>query len=134
MNTTREAKEIVRRYIDASNEGDRATIAASFTDDATFTIWGEMPVSGTTVGKQSIMEEFLPAARTLFQPGTLHLQVDRILADGDHVIAEVKAHGKSAAGELYENEYCMVFEMRDGRISALREYMDTAYAQRVLCG
>ena len=32
----------------------------------------------------------------------------------------------------YENDYAVVFEVRDDRITAVREYFDTAYAQRVL--
>ena len=29
-------------------------------------------------------------------------------------------------GSPYENDYAFVFEVRDGRISAVREYFDTA--------
>lgn len=134
MSTREEAAETVRRYIDAANQGDAATIADSFTDDATFTIWGDMPVSGTAMGKQQIMNEFLPAARALFQPGTLQQRIHRVIVDGEQVVAEIQAFGKTAAGKPYENSYCMVFELRDRHISAIREYMDTAYAQRLLYG
>lgn len=132
MNAREEVEETVRRYIEASNKADSASIADSFSDDATFTIWGDMPVSGTAVGRKAILEEFLPAARTLFRPGTLHLHIDRMMVDGAHAVAEIQARGQSAAGEPYENAYCMVFEVRDGRIRTIREYMDTAYAKRVL--
>ena len=36
----------------------------------------------------------------------------------------------TAAGEPYENFCIGVFTLRDGRIAAVREYMDTGYARR----
>src|ERR1700754_1503876 len=132
MSTREEVAEAVRRYIDAANRGDAASLANSFSDDATFTIWGDMPMSGTAAGKQAIMNEFLPAARALFQPGTLQQRITHMIVDGEHVVAEIQAYAKTGAGEPYENAYCMVFELRDGHISAIREYMDTAYARRLL--
>ena len=41
-------------------------------------------------------------------------------------------HARSRAGIEYDNEYCGVFLVEDGRIRAVREYMDTGYAARVL--
>ena len=38
------------------------------------------------------------------------------------------------AGEPDENFCIGVFTLRDGRIAAVREYMDTAYAHRVAFG
>ena len=35
-----------------------------------------------------------------------------------------------ANGNTYRNDYCFVFELRDGRIHRVREYMDTARGHR----
>jgi hypothetical protein len=32
----------------------------------------------------------------------------------------------------YRNHYCMAFEFRDGRIRAVREYLDTAHVRNAL--
>jgi ketosteroid isomerase-like protein len=55
-----------------------------------------------------------------------------IVADGSTAVDEWTSHARSAAGTPYENDYAVVFEVRDNRITAVREYFDTAYAQRVL--
>lgn len=57
---------------------------------------------------------------------------EEIIAERDRVV--VLAHGevKTVRGEDYNNDYCFVLRMRGGKIVELREYCDTALAQRVL--
>jgi uncharacterized protein len=47
------------------------------------------------------------------------------------VTLEWTSRARTAAGEPYENFCIGVFTVRDGRIVAVREYMDTHYAHRV---
>jgi ketosteroid isomerase-like protein len=53
-----------------------------------------------------------------------------VVAEGDHVALEWTSRARTAAGEPYENFCIAVFTLRDGRITAVREYMDTGYARR----
>jgi hypothetical protein len=46
-------------------------------------------------------------------------------ADGDTVVVEEHMQATLAHGGHYENDYCFVFELRDGLIHRVREYMDT---------
>jgi hypothetical protein len=39
---------------------------------------------------------------------------------------------RTIRGEDYANDYLAVFEYRDGRIAAVREYMDTGVMARLL--
>jgi ketosteroid isomerase-like protein len=55
-----------------------------------------------------------------------------IVADESVAVAEWTSHARSAGGQPYDNDYAVVFEVRGDRITAVREYFDTAYAQRVL--
>lgn len=125
--------DLVLRYLAASNAGDRTVVEELLSEDATFTLWGRLPVSGTTIGKRAIIESMMPGARALFRPGTLQLQPVHVIADAGHVVAEVHATGTSAAGLVYDTHYCMVFQVHAGQIHAIREYMDTSYAETVLC-
>lgn len=36
------------------------------------------------------------------------------------------------AGKRYDNHYCYVIDMKDGKMLALTEYMDTALTEAVL--
>ncbi|MFI0355664.1 nuclear transport factor 2 family protein [Actinomadura sp. 9N407] len=51
-------------------------------------------------------------------------------AEGDHVIVEETMSAVLADGNTYINDYCFVFELRDGLIYRVREYMDTASGHR----
>jgi len=44
---------------------------------------------------------------------------------GDHVIAEHRMSATLANGRPYVNDYCFVFHVVEGRVSGIREYMDT---------
>jgi ketosteroid isomerase-like protein len=46
-------------------------------------------------------------------------------ADGDTVVVEMRLRATLAHGGPYDNEYCLVFELEQGLIRRVREYMDT---------
>jgi ketosteroid isomerase-like protein len=45
---------------------------------------------------------------------------------------EWRVQARTARGGAYANHYCGLFVVRAGRIAEVREYLDTAYAQRTL--
>jgi ketosteroid isomerase-like protein len=49
-------------------------------------------------------------------------------------VVEWTSRARTRRGEPYENFCVGVFTVRDGKIQAVREYMDTAYATRMLFG
>ena len=67
-----------------------------------------------------------------YEPGSVGLEVTgtgRRGRPGD--AASGPAARAPPRGEPYENHCIGVFTVRDGRIAAVREYMDTLYARRV---
>jgi ketosteroid isomerase-like protein len=55
-------------------------------------------------------------------------------ADGDRVIVEETMSATLADGGSCVNDYCFVFEVQDGLIHRVREYMDTARGHRMVSG
>jgi uncharacterized protein len=51
-------------------------------------------------------------------------------ADDDTVVVETRLRATLAHGGHYDNEYCFVFELEEGRIKRVREYMDTQRGAR----
>jgi uncharacterized protein len=47
-----------------------------------------------------------------------------VYADGDHVTVENRMRATLAHGGHYDNDYCFVFEMENGLIKRVGEYMD----------
>jgi len=92
--TSAESRAVLQSYLDALVAGDLDRIADSFTEDATWSLHGTLPLSGVRRGRHAILE-------------FLEWQVTGIA---------------SATGEQYANEYCGVFVIHDGRIAEVREY------------
>jgi ketosteroid isomerase-like protein len=65
-------------------------------------------------------------------PNGIRLTITGVTAEGDRVAVEMNADGVSALGKEYHNEYHDLLEVRDGKIEAGREYLDTAHAQEVI--
>jgi NADPH:quinone reductase-like Zn-dependent oxidoreductase/ketosteroid isomerase-like protein len=130
----RRARAVMTAYLDALVAGDLPAIADSFAEDATWSLPGHLPLSGTKHGRAEIMD-FLIGAGGLFAPGTQSFEFGETTAEGDCVVLEWRVTGTGAAtGRRYDNSYCGVFVVRAGRIAEVREYLDTQHAAGVLFG
>ena len=133
MTTNEQSKQVVRRYLDALVAGDLDAIRDSFAEDATWTIFGELPIAGPWIGRDRIVDDFLTTVGgSLYEPGSVSFAFPTLVADGPVVALEWRVNARTADGAEYANAYCGIFEVRDGRIARVREYLDTAYAERVL--
>ena len=133
MSSGNDPKHVLQRYLDALVAGDIETIRASFAPDATWTIKADLPVAGPWHGRDQIVDEFLAAVMSeRFQPGSHIFTFPTMIADGDTIALEWHVEARNAANEPYENDYCGIFVIRDGEITAVREYLDSRYAAKVL--
>ena len=74
------------------------------------------------------MFEFKLGAESTLKMMPMKFTVVSALAKGDKVVAEVESHAENPDGGHYNNVYCFVFTMADGRIVHVRQYADTAHA------
>jgi uncharacterized protein len=105
---------------------------ANMSDDVSWLIPGNIPegsmrcgwpVSGLKRGKDEIRKFVSGIGQAL--PQGLQTEIRKIHTAGDAVIVELTNRGKSFNGKDYENEfYCFVFELEDGKIRRIREYVD----------
>ena len=52
---------------------------------------------------------------------------------GEWVFTEAVGHGVTKRGHDYDNSYCLVWQVRDGKIIRFVEYCDTELVSTVLC-
>jgi ketosteroid isomerase-like protein len=55
-------------------------------------------------------------------------------ADANVVIVEQRLRATLSNGKAYDNDYCFVCEVENGRVRRVREYMDTAKGHRMIFG
>jgi ketosteroid isomerase-like protein len=133
-NTSTDTRAVVERYVAAVEAGDGPAIRELFAAAATWRLFGDMPMSGTWRGRDTIIDEFLAGALGHYEPGSIRLEITAIVADGERAVVEWTSRARTRRGEPYENFCVGVFTVRDGKIQAVREYMDTAYATCMLFG
>jgi len=104
---------------------------ALMTDDATWRIPGKKELTPTAgvYTKERIGRLFRRMLDNL--TGGLRMTVLSSIAEGDRVALEVTSSGDLKNGRLYRQEYHFIMEFRDGKISAVREYLDTQHAHAV---
>jgi uncharacterized protein len=121
------AREFFARFSASDIEGALALM----TDDATWFIPGK-PERMSTAGqypKERIRKLFYTMLKQL--ESGLQLTVKSMVAEGDRVALEAESSGDLKNGRRYRQQYHFLIEFRDGRISAVREYLDTQHAHDV---
>lgn len=125
-----ENKRTVQAFYDLSDRGEIEEALALFADDVTWRTIGSTPFSGTLTGKETLVEELVKPLFGQLKAG-IASTVHTMVAEGDWVVAEVSGEAETKDGKPYNNTYCFLFRVRDGKIAEVREYMDTDLVNRV---
>jgi uncharacterized protein (TIGR02246 family) len=131
MTQALDSKAVARQYVAAAQAGDEKAICDLFAPDATWTLAGELPISGVWKGREAILHEFLATAMSHYEPGSVNLEITGMIAEHDQVVLQWTSRARTRDGRPYENGCIGVFTIREGRIQHVREYMDTLYAHDV---
>jgi uncharacterized protein len=125
------AAEVVSAAIDALNEGNAEAFLGSFSQDLHFRMPGTTPVSGETRG----LDEFTKLVTNVanYLQVMITIRVTNFICCGDWVVTEAVGHGVTKAGKDYNNQYCHLWHVKDGKIDKFTEYNDSDLILRVLC-
>jgi uncharacterized protein len=128
-------ERLVLRFFEVLSAGDLEAVRDLLHEEVT---WKpqirDVPGAGVHRGKKGIVDDFLKPIRGLFRPGDPKVVVDTIASKANLVIAEARGIGKIADGRDYDNLYAWAFDLKDGKILAIREYMDSHYVINLLGG
>jgi uncharacterized protein len=133
MEMEKSSKEVVQHYLDVLLAGDIEGIRNCFAEDAIWTMHADLPMAGPWKGRDAIVDDFLVHfGGTLYQQGSQQFEFPTLIGEGETVSLEWRVRALTAKGEDYDNSYCGIFIVRDGKIQEVREYFDTAYTERTL--
>jgi ketosteroid isomerase-like protein len=122
------SKHLALQLVRLLNEGDLEAAAALFAPDAELCFPRYAP--RTVYRGEAQLREFVDWLTTALPRWTL--AVDRVTAGEASATLEFETTGTSVAGRDFDNSGVAVVDARDGRITALRIYVDTADLARVL--
>jgi uncharacterized protein len=125
--TTEQNKVTVKEFLEVFSTGDVDGILERLQDDATWWISGSLEGMSGTKSKEE-MGTLLGGVTTIYKGGALPLAPVSMVAEGDRVAVEAEGRAELTNGRVYEPKSAFVFEVADGRIRSIREYIDTAHA------
>ncbi|MEW9556273.1 nuclear transport factor 2 family protein [Nonomuraea sp. NPDC050783] len=132
-------RELVKRAWRSFATRDKELIASFFAQDAE---WLAPPANATAValggthhmvGREAVVH-FLTVDFPRMFVADVAVDFRGFYADGEVVVVEETMQATLADGNAYRNDYCFVFELRDGSIHRVREYTDTARGHRMVFG
>lgn len=115
------------------SRGDVEQILDFLDDSATWWVGGTIEGISGTKDKQAF-GKMLSELSGLATTGAIALTPLEWTAQGDRVAVETESYCELQNGRLYNNRYHFVFELRDGKITAVKEYLDTEHTRAVFLG
>lgn len=125
--STEDNKRLVAEFFARFSADDIAGALDTMTDDATWWIAGkpeQLPAAGVH-SKEQMARLFRNMSGRL--SNGLKLTLKGAVAEGDRVAVEVESYGELRDGRVYNQEYHLLMTVREGKISAVREYLDTQH-------
>ena len=124
-------KEIVCTFFERFSAADVPGALALLDDSVVWRVMGQqggLPMSGE-MDKEAIGALILGVKQAI--PGGLKLTPTGWTAERERVAVEMESYGEMGSGAIYHNLYHFLATVVDGRITGLREYMDTDQVKRL---
>jgi ketosteroid isomerase-like protein len=125
-------KKLMQQLVASAVAGDRKPFLDHIADDVVMRVTGRYSWSQTINGKEALFRDFYSHLASLLAYGNRRTVGHRFIADGDQVVIESVGEMKTKAGVPYNNEYCLIYRLREGKIVEMTEYCDSALCERVL--
>ena len=123
-------KQLIRDAFEALGRSDVGPLHDLMRDDFAWIIEGQSRFSRSYEGKEAVKRDLLDLLFQAFAT-PYRFTIDEIIAEGDRVVLRGRGEVRTKAGKDYNNSYCFVLALEDGKLVELREYLDTALVERV---
>ncbi len=124
-------KELMQEIYDELSKGNRMPFRNAMAEDFRWIMKGRTAWSKTYEGRAAVRDELIQPLYAQFA-GEYKNTATRFFADGDYVIVECEGSVTTKSGKPYNNQYCLIFRIEDGKIKEMTEYLDTALVNEVL--
>lgn len=131
QDTTEASREVALRFLEVFSEGDVDATLAMMDESATWWVAGTIPLSGTK--SKTEFGEMLSGVGENCK-GPITLTPHAVTAEGERVAIETESYAELNNGRIYNNHYHFLMIVRDGKIQAVKEYLDTMHTNDVFFG
>ncbi|SRR5579871_2265841 len=125
-----ENKKLIADAFAAWSHGDGRPFFKLVADDVHWTVTGSTPISRTYTSKKDFRNALQAMSDHLATE--LKIAVRDVIADGDKVAVQFDSHARGKNGVAYDQTYCWVMRLEQGRVRELTAYLDTELVSRLL--
>ena len=125
-------KKLMQQLFAGVAAGDRKSFLDRIADDVVMRVTGRYSWSQTIRGREVLLRDFYGHLASVLADATRRTVAHRFIADGDHVVVECVGDMRNKAGQPYNNEYCLIYRLREGKIVEITEYCDSILCEQVL--
>ena len=132
--STESTRATVEAFYAALTSGKRDEVRGLLSDDCVWVPPATAPFDEMEGGDEIAAELGGRVVKRMFDISKpFSLEVRRIVADGDIAVVQQRLTATAkATGQPYDNQYCWVYTVNDGKIIHMEEYADTLLASRVM--
>jgi len=123
-------KAIVSEFLAMFSRGDVPGVLQRMADDATWWVSGSIDGMSGTYEKKPF-GELLEGVKAAYKSGAMQFKPKSMVAEGPFVAVEAHSYAELNNGRIYSNEYHLLFEIREGKVLRVKEYMDTQHAHAI---
>ena len=116
---------IMRRAYDAFNTGDMDTLT-ELMDETVWHLPGRSSMAGDYQGSGATLAYFGRLAQET--EGTFRAELQHMAADGDNRVVGIQRSTADRDGKHLDVANCIVFELKDGKVTEGREHFEDLYA------
>lgn len=124
---TERNKAIIKEFFAASEAGE--DVLDYLVDDAEWWVPGHWRLGGT-YNKEEVGTVFDKVFALM--DGTPRFTFNAMTAEEDRVAVDCEGEGRFKDGEVYRNTYHFLFVLRDGKITKVKEFLNTALMSSLL--
>ena len=121
---TADNKQLMQRIFTEMAQGNFEPFLGHMADDMRWTVIGTTKLSRTLTGKQEVLDKLLTPL-TAERDGPIRVTAHNFIAEGDYVVVKGRGQAMTKTGKPYNNTYCFVFRLANGKVQELTEYLDT---------
>lgn len=124
-------QQFVSEVFEPLSTGDTEGFFKNVAEDVKWTVMGSHPLAGTYHTRETFVESTF-ARLAKIMSGTMSLQVEDIVVDGDTAVVLLATKSKAMNGLAFNNDYCWVCTFEDKTIVKVRAYLDSALVAQAI--
>jgi ketosteroid isomerase-like protein len=129
--STAENKKLLESIFSELSVGNSRPFVEAMADDFSWTVTGTTKWSKKYAGKSVVLGELF-GTLTSRMDGRIKTIPDRFIAEGELVVVEAHGSNTTKSGKPYNNRYCFVFRVSEGKLKEVTEYLDTELVSSAL--